>query len=59
VEVSIKNTDIHSILAGLKLLESDRTKAGHWDVARKVGRLHKELHKQVFDYSPEEDDTDE
>jgi hypothetical protein len=59
MDVSMKNTDIHSVLAGLKLLESDLTTRGEWAHARKAGRLHLSLLKQVFDFVPEEDDTDE
>ncbi len=54
MDVNIKNTDIHHILAGLKLLESDRTTAGEWAVARRVGKLNTELHKQVFDFEKQE-----
>ena len=55
----MKSSDIYPVLSGLKLLESHCTTVGNWAMARKVGRLHRELQKQVFDYSPKEDDTDE
>ena len=54
MDVSMKNTDIHLVLAGLKLLESDRTTAGEWAVARSVHRLHASLYKQVFEYTQED-----
>lgn len=59
MDVSMKNTDIHSVLAGLKLLESHLTTTGEWSNARKVGRLHSSLQKQVFSYEPEEGEYDE
>lgn len=58
MEVAMKNTDIHQVLAGLKLLESDRTTAGEWAIARSVQRLHTSLYKQVFEYTEQEEQDD-
>lgn len=58
MEVSMKNTDIYLVLSGLKLLESNLTTAGEWANARKVGRIHSSLRKQVFDFT-EGDDCDD
>jgi len=56
----MKNTDIHLVLSGLKLLESNLTTSGEWAHARKTGKLHTSLQKQVFDFRYEEgDDCDD
>ncbi len=53
MDVTMKNTDIHLVLAGLKLLESRLTTENEWANASKTNKLHTSLQKQVFGFNEE------
>ncbi len=53
MDVMMKNTDIHLVLAGLKLLESRLTTENEWANASKTNKLHTSLQKQVFGFNEE------
>lgn len=48
MSIDIKPYDVHLLLASLKVAEIKAGDDQHWEIAKNISKLHKQINTQVF-----------